>query len=108
MIALHLGVGIAVLTSVTILTALHDPITPLLAGIFGTLIGLAGGSATAAAALGSALNGKSTVDPGMIANQQQIIREGQQLIAAGTPVSQAAVERGRQLPDLPSSAPAGG
>src|SRR5437764_1318644 len=58
-IAFHLGIGLAVLAAVTLLAALDKPITPVTAGIFGAVLGLAGAGGVAAATLGTALNGKS-------------------------------------------------
>jgi hypothetical protein len=89
-IGMHLLVAMVVVAAVTLLTATEKPITPLVAGIFGTVLGLAGGAGAAAAALGTALNGKSAVSPELLANQQQIIREAQSLIAGQQPISNAA------------------
>src|SRR5436190_24122828 len=65
----HLGVGVTVLLAVTVLTSLGKPISAFAAGIFGAVVGLAGGGAAATATLGTALNGKSAVSPELIANQ---------------------------------------
>jgi hypothetical protein len=102
-IAFHLGVGLAVLAAVTLLAALDKPVTPVTAGIFGAVLGLAGAGGVAAATLGAAVNGKSVVSPGLLANQQQIIRESAHLLASQEPVSAAALERatGEAVPPLP-------
>jgi hypothetical protein len=87
---MHLVIAVLVLSAVTLLAETEKPISPLVAGIFGTVLGLAGGAGAAAAALGTALNGKSAVAPDLLANQQQIIREAQSLIAGQQPISDAA------------------
>lgn len=91
-IGAHLAVGVAVLLAVTVLTALGKPISAFAAGIFGAVVGLAGGGAAATATLGTALNGKSAVSPELLSTQQSIIREGQRLLAAQQPLSAAAIE----------------
>jgi hypothetical protein len=92
-IVAHLAVGVTVLAAVTALSVLGKPITAFAAGIFGAVVGLAGGGAAATATLGTALNGKSAVSPDLLANQQQIIREAQNLLAAQAPISDAALQR---------------
>ena len=92
-IVAHLGVGVAVLAAVTTLSVLGKPISAFAAGIFGAVVGLAGGGAAATATLGTALNGKSAVSPELLANQQQIIREAQNLLAGQAPLSDAALAR---------------
>lgn len=106
-IAFHLGIGLAVLAAVTLLAALDKPITPVTAGIFGAVLGLAGAGGVAAATLGSALNGKSVVSPQLLANQQQIIRESAHLLAGQEPVSTTSLERAtaETLPPLQGSDP---
>lgn len=90
-IALHLGIAVLVLCAVTLLATLERPITPLVAGIFGTILGLAGGSGAAAAALGTALNGKSAVAPEYLLNQQQLLREGMRLVAGQDAMSDRSI-----------------
>lgn len=104
-IALHLAVGLAVLTAVTVLAALQRPISSVIAGIFGAVLGLAGAGGVAAATLGSALNGKSAVSPELLANQQQIIRDATHLLAQQQPVESAALTRAllESSPRLPGS-----
>jgi hypothetical protein len=91
-IGFHLAVGVAVLTAVTVLTALGKPISAFAAGIMGAVVGLAGGGAAATATLSTALNGKTAIQPELIANQQQTIRETSHLLAAHAPLSEAALE----------------
>ena len=60
-VGLHALLGLAVLMSATVLTALKDPINPELATLFGAIIGLAGGGSAAVSALGSTINGKAVI-----------------------------------------------
>lgn len=97
----HIALAFVVLLAVTLLDYAGKPITAFTAGIFGSIIGIAGGSAAAAASLGAALNGKTAVDSGLIANQQQIIREQGSYLASGAPLSEAALAAAKVATDAP-------
>lgn len=60
-LALHATVGLLVVVAATVLAALHDLDAQAAVAIFGAVIGLAGGSASSIAALGSTVNGKNVV-----------------------------------------------
>jgi hypothetical protein len=104
-IAMHLSIAVFVLCAVTVLAETEKPITPLVAGIFGTVLGLAGGAGAASAALGTALNGKSAVSPELLLNQQQLIERGQRLLAAQQPISEAAIDHALNLTTGPLTTP---
>lgn len=67
--ALHGTIALAVVIAATVL-AFHGSLDAEAAtAIFGTAVGLAGGSASALGALGSVVNGKSVVTQQMLAEQ---------------------------------------
>lgn len=84
---LHGGVAVAVIFGATLL-AFHGSLdSPTVAVIYGAALGLAGGSASAVAAVGSAINGKNTVSSDVLASHETTLR---QAIATNIPASPAA------------------
>lgn len=71
-LGLHATVGLLVIIAATVLTALHDLDAQAAVALFGAAVGLAGGSAGAVAALGTAVNGKSIVSEGSLSRASQL------------------------------------
>lgn len=69
-VGLHAILGLAVLISATVLTAVGRDIGPELATLYGAIIGLAGGGSAAVSALGATVNGKSVVSPALLSEMQ--------------------------------------
>lgn len=72
---IHGGIALAVVVAATVL-AFHGSLDAEAAtAIFGAALGLAGGSASALAALGSAVNGKMTVTPEAVQAREVTLRQ---------------------------------
>lgn len=72
---IHGGIALAVVCAATLL-AYHGALDAEAAtAIFGAALGLAGGSASALAALGSAVNGKMTVTPEAVQAREVTLRQ---------------------------------
>ena len=83
----HGGIALAVVFAATIL-AYHGSLDAEAAtAIFGAALGLAGGSASAIAALGSAVNGKMTVTPEAVQAREVTLRQALAAPAIGGSVS---------------------
>lgn len=79
----HFAMALAIVVAATVLTALHDLDAQAAVAIYGAAIGLVGGSAAALGAIGSAVNGKSVVDPNTLKSAIE------QLGASTPPVAQS-------------------
>lgn len=101
-VGLHALLGLSVLISATVLSALHDPISATLSALFGIILGLAGAGSAAVATLGAATNGKATVPPQLIADLQTNLHDAvEHLAGARATIDAATIAGGRRATDPP-------
>lgn len=67
---IHAIVALVIITAATVLAALHDLDGQTVAALFGTAVGLIGGSASSLGSIYSVVNGKATMTPAALADQQ--------------------------------------
>jgi hypothetical protein len=102
-LVLHAVVAILSIAAVTVLVALHDLEAQAAVAIFGTAIGLAGGSASAVASLGASVNGKSVVSEGILERVHETVQAAvSELGRAAATGGRDAVAGGRRAGDPPA------
>ncbi len=89
----HAGVAMVIIIAASVLAALHDLDGQTVAALFGTAVGLLGGSASSLGTLYSAVNGKSVISNDNMGSREQTLREAVDHLAGARA-------------QLPSSAPA--
>lgn len=90
--AIHAGIVVAVLVSVTVLGVQGTLASDSLIAVYGAAIGFAGASASQLGALGQAINGKTTITEGAIAEREATLRTAMVAAAAATPHDIAALQ----------------
>lgn len=99
---LHALIAILVVSAATVLLALHDPLSPAIMGLFGAIIGLAGGSAGSLALMGQTINGKSVVSTdAMGALTGQLKATTDYLAGARQTIDASTIAGGRRVADPP-------
>lgn len=79
--AIHAGIVVAVLISVTVLGVQGTLASDSLIAVYGAAIGFAGASASQLGALGQAINGKQTISNEAISEREATLRTA--MVAAG-------------------------